>query len=153
MKRWVEHEGEIREIDTGNVDLKAHDLCNGVKIVLYEGKPVLFRTSISEGRVLVETPEAHMSVKVYKAPPSLTRTERSHSVQHIKSPMPALVVSVERGVGEEVKKGDTVIVIEAMKMRTQLKAHIDGKVTHVYVEPGVSVSKGQLLAVIEAGEV
>ncbi len=152
MKRWVEHEGEIREIDLSGVDLRAHDLCNGVKIILYEGRPMLFRTSVAEGRVLVETPEAHMSVKVYKAPPSLTRSERSHSVQHIKSPMPALVVSVEKGVGEKVKRGDTVVVIEAMKMRTQLKARIDGRVTHVYVEPGVSVSKGQLLAVVEAGE-
>ena len=151
MKRWVEHGGEIKEIEIGE-GLKAHDLCNGVKITFVDGRPVLFRTAAVEDGVLVETPDTHMVVKVYKAPPSLTRTERSHSVQHIKSPMPALVVAVEKNVGDEVKKGDTVVVIEAMKMRTQLKSHLDGRVTHIYVEPGVSVSKGQLLAVVEAGE-
>jgi len=42
-----------------------------------------------------------------------------------------------------------VITIEAMKMRTQLKSRIDGVVKSVYVSPGVSVNKGQILAVIE----
>ncbi|NPA79737.1 MAG: acetyl-CoA carboxylase biotin carboxyl carrier protein subunit [Thermotogae bacterium] len=150
MKRWVEHDGKLHEIDLRKRELKVHDLCNGVKITLLDGRPILFRTSNADGRILVETPEAHATVKVYKAPPSLTRASESKSVQQIKSPMPALVVSVEKKVGDRVKKGDTVVVIEAMKMRTQLKAHIDGVVTHVYVQPGVSVSKGQLLAVVEA---
>ncbi len=150
MKRWVEHNGKIHEIDLKNGEIKAHDLCNGVKITFINGRPVLFRTSRTGEGVLVETPDAHATVKVYKAPPSLTKEQRSHSVQHIKSPMPALVVAVEKKVGDRVKRGDTVVVIEAMKMRTQLKAHIDGKVTHVYVDPGISVSKGQPLAVIES---
>lgn len=150
MKRWVEHEGKIHEIDLKEGGIKAHPLCNGIKITLINGKPVLFRTASVEDGILVETPDAHVVVRVYKAPPSVSRMERSHSVQHIKSPMPALVVAVEKKVGDRVKKGDVVVVIEAMKMRTQLKAHIDGVVTHVYVEPGVSVSKGQLLAVVEA---
>jgi biotin carboxyl carrier protein len=63
--------------------------------------------------------------------------------------MPSLVVEVNKKAGERVKKGETVITIEAMKMRTQLKSRIDGVVKSVYVSPGVSVNKGQILAVIE----
>ncbi|NPB04351.1 MAG: hypothetical protein GXO39_08080 [Thermotogae bacterium] len=149
-KRWVEHKGKIHEIDLEKYDLKVHELCNGVMITFIDGKPVLFRVSDTSGYRVVETPDLHATLKVYKAPPSVSRKAESHKVQTIRAPMPALVVSVEKRVGEPVKRGETVVVIEAMKMRTQLKAHIDGVVTHIYVQPGVSVSKGQPLAVIEA---
>ena len=52
-------------------------------------------------------------------------------------------------VGDEVKEGDGVIVIEAMKMENELKAGIDGVVKEILVEEGKAVEGGTMLVVIE----
>ncbi len=63
----------------------------------------------------------------------------------LKSPMPGLIVSVEVGPGDTVQKGDTLIILEAMKMENSLKASADGVVSEILVEPSSSVEKGQTL--------
>ena len=66
----------------------------------------------------------------------------------IKSPMPGIIVAVPAVVGEPIKKGDTVIILESMKMENELKSPIDGVLTKVMVEAGDSVEKGLKMAVI-----
>jgi biotin carboxyl carrier protein len=66
----------------------------------------------------------------------------------IKSPMPGLIIDVPVQVGQAVKKGDQVIILESMKMENELRSPRDGFVTHVYVEQGASVEKDQVLATI-----
>ncbi len=64
------------------------------------------------------------------------------------APMPGMIVSVAKNVGDKVEKGDTVIVLEAMKMENALPAPISGTVKAVNVAQGASVAKGAVLAVI-----
>ncbi len=66
----------------------------------------------------------------------------------IKSPMPGIIVTVPAVVGEPIKKGDTVIILESMKMENELKSPIDGILIKVMVEAGDSVEKGLKMAVI-----
>ncbi len=66
----------------------------------------------------------------------------------IKSPMPGIIVAVPVDAGELVKKGDTIIILESMKMENELKSPIDGIVTKIMVEAGDSVEKGFKMAVI-----
>lgn len=65
-------------------------------------------------------------------------------------PMQGTIVKVEVEVGQAVSKGDTVVVLEAMKMENNVAADIDGTVTAVNVEAGASVTSGQVVVVIEA---
>ncbi|MGB3410156.1 MAG: biotin carboxylase N-terminal domain-containing protein [Microthrixaceae bacterium] len=65
-------------------------------------------------------------------------------------PMQGTIVKVEVEVGQSVSKGDTVVVLEAMKMENNVAADIDGTVTAVNVESGASVTSGQVVVVIEA---
>ncbi|MBL7811956.1 MAG: acetyl-CoA carboxylase biotin carboxyl carrier protein subunit [Bacteroidetes bacterium] len=65
--------------------------------------------------------------------------------QTIKAPMPGLVLDVCTEPGMEVKKGDKVLVLEAMKMENIIKAQGDGIVGKVLVEKGQAVDKNQLL--------
>ena len=67
----------------------------------------------------------------------------------IKAPMPGLVVKVTTEVGQDVKKGERLLVLEAMKMENDVKAPRDGKVTKLAVGPGDVVEGGRELAVIE----
>ncbi len=67
----------------------------------------------------------------------------------IKSPLPGVITEIKVAVGDEVKAGDTVVVLEAMKMANNLDAEKDGKVTAVLVKEGESVMEDTPLVVIE----
>jgi biotin carboxyl carrier protein len=67
----------------------------------------------------------------------------------VQSPMPGKVVKVMVAVGEEVKAGQGVIIVEAMKMENELKAPRDGKVKALAVKEGQAVEAGQTLATLD----
>ncbi|MFO7884233.1 MAG: acetyl-CoA carboxylase biotin carboxyl carrier protein subunit [Desulfobacteraceae bacterium] len=64
-------------------------------------------------------------------------------------PMPAVVIQVPVSKGDRVKKGDTVVVVSAMKMETSLKAPYSGRITRIGVTAGDKVMPGDILADIE----
>ncbi len=66
----------------------------------------------------------------------------------ITAPMPGKVVDVKVSKGDTVRKGQAVIVVEAMKMQNELPSLIDGKVEEIAVKAGDTVESGQKLVVI-----
>ncbi|WP_369962846.1 biotin carboxylase N-terminal domain-containing protein [Leifsonia sp. EB34] len=84
---------------------------------------------------------------------ALAARERGEAAAHpeVRSPMPGTVVAVPVASGAEVEAGDTVAVVEAMKMEHRLVAPIAGTVT-VKVAPGDLVKLDQLVAVVDAPE-
>ena len=67
----------------------------------------------------------------------------------VKAPLPGVITDIKVSVGQEVKKGDVVIVLEAMKMANNLEAERDGKVTAICVKTGENVMEDAPLVVIE----
>ena len=67
----------------------------------------------------------------------------------IKAPLPGVITDIKVAVGDEVQAGDTVIVLEAMKMANALQAEKAGKVTAICVKIGESVMEDDALVVIE----
>ena len=67
----------------------------------------------------------------------------------VKAPLPGTIIEVKVNVGDEVKAGDTVVVLEAMKMANNLEAENSGKVTQICVQAGQSVMEGDALVVFE----
>ncbi|MGB3463774.1 MAG: biotin/lipoyl-containing protein [Cyclobacteriaceae bacterium] len=63
----------------------------------------------------------------------------------IKAPMPGLIIDVLARTGDEVKKGDPILILEAMKMENVIKSPIDGKIEEVFVSQGESVEKNKIL--------
>jgi biotin carboxyl carrier protein len=68
----------------------------------------------------------------------------------VRAPMPGLVVRVEVEVGEAVRAGQGVAIIEAMKMENELKSDAAGTVSRIHVDAGQAVEKGQVLVEFEA---
>ena len=66
-------------------------------------------------------------------------------VNQVKAPMPGLVVKIIVEEGMEVKQGDALLVLEAMKMENILKSPTDGTVKKITVKKGMAVEKNQLL--------
>lgn len=67
----------------------------------------------------------------------------------IKAPLPGVIIEIKVAVGDDVQVGDTVIVLEAMKMANALTAEKAGKVTAICVKVGESVMEDDALVVIE----
>lgn len=66
----------------------------------------------------------------------------------VKAPMPGTIVSVAVSNGQEVKTGDVLVVLEAMKMENEIKAPKDGKIVSVSVNKGDAVESGAELVSI-----
>lgn len=71
-------------------------------------------------------------------------------VAALRAPMPGLVVRVAVGEGDAVEEGDTVLIVEAMKMENELSATGAARVARILAAPGEAVEKGQVL--VEFGE-
>ncbi len=66
-------------------------------------------------------------------------------INEIKAPMPGLVLSILIKEGDEVKKGDSLIILEAMKMENIIKSPTDGIIKKINAIKGIAVEKNQLL--------
>ena len=69
-------------------------------------------------------------------------------VTPVRAPLPGTINAVAVNVGQAVKKGDTVVVLEAMKMENNIGAECDGTITAVHVSKGDSVREGAILVTI-----
>ena len=67
----------------------------------------------------------------------------------VKSPLPGVILEIKVKVGDAVKKGQTVIILEAMKMENNINADKDGTITAINVNKGDSVLEGNDLVIIE----
>lgn len=76
-------------------------------------------------------------VKVDSAVPS--------GAQTIKSPMPGTIIKINVKTGDTVKKGQSLLILEAMKMENDISAPSDGTVASINVAQGVSVNTGDIL--------
>lgn len=68
---------------------------------------------------------------------------------HLKAPMPGLVVDIPVKEGQRINKGDTLVVLEAMKMENSLKAAADATVRKVLVQKGQAVEKNVVLVELD----
>ena len=69
--------------------------------------------------------------------------------ESITSPMPGNILAVNVAAGDTVKKGQVLMILEAMKMENEIMAPCDGKVTAVAVTKGAAVESGALLCTIQ----
>ncbi len=80
---------------------------------------------------------------------TITRPVVAQGASGIKSPLPGVILNINVNVGDTVKKGDTIIILEAMKMENSIKADRDGKIAAINVKQGESVLEGAVLVTIE----
>ena len=66
----------------------------------------------------------------------------------VTSPMPGTILDVKVSAGQSVKKGDTICVLEAMKMENDIPAPCDGVIASINIQKGASVAAGDVLASI-----
>ncbi len=108
-----------------------------------------FEVRVTPGEVRVNGRQLDIRLEDPRAwNPQALRGALAGSAQ-IKAPMPGKVVRILVAPGEEVRAGQGVIVVEAMKMQNELKSPRDGRVTSVAVKENDTVNSGAVLVTIE----
>ena len=80
---------------------------------------------------------------------SLSKISQTAAVNNLTSQIPGRVVSVLGKQGDSVNKGDSIVVLESMKMQVAVKSHKDGRIKEIKVTQGNTVSRNDVIAVIE----
>ncbi len=98
-----------------------------------------------------ESQASSVAAAAEKSVPKSTTSSASVSksvpagAEEIKAPMPGTILKVQVKTGDSVKKGDVMLVLEAMKMENEIAAPRDGTVASVNVETGASVNAGDTM--------
>lgn len=96
-----------------------------------------------------EKPKVTLGKPVAENIEEATPAANVNTANAVKAPLPGTITSIKVKVGDEVKAGDTLLVLEAMKMANNIEAEKDGKVTAVCVKEGQSVMEDDALVVVE----
>ncbi|MBC6110637.1 acetyl-CoA carboxylase biotin carboxyl carrier protein subunit [Pedobacter fastidiosus] len=149
----IDKKGTDLFIDNELLKLDLSDLGNHATHVIYKNKS--FNTEVVE----VNMPDKTCTIKVNGNIYSLKIEDQfdqllkqlgldnlaSAKVLEIKAPMPGLVLKVIVEEGMEIKKGDNLLILEAMKMENILKSSTDGIIKKISVKQGDKVEKNQIL--------
>ena len=95
----------------------------------------------------VESSAARTPIAAVSAP--LAQATSVEEAKVCRSPVSGIVASVTAQPGQALQVGDVLLVLEAMKMETQVTAHVAGKVAAINVKAGDSVQSGQVLVEFE----
>ena len=87
---------------------------------------------------------------IVKTPATTPQSGKKDDLQDaLRSPLPGTIVDIPATVGQEVKEGDTLVVLEAMKMNNNLTAERDGKVKAILISEGEAVKENTPLVTFE----
>jgi biotin carboxyl carrier protein len=145
----------IAKVDGKKYDLDIVNVGKGVYSILFKGKS--YNVELIEGdnskKYFVNTLYKSFNLEVIDAE-SRYIASRNKSIlgeegNVISSPMPGKVVKILVNDNDQVKAGDTVIIVSAMKMESEYKAASDGTIKEIMVKEGDTVASNQPLVIIE----
>lgn len=121
-----------------------------------EDKKVFFANiAVSKNEATVWRPQGMVTLGVeseYRRIVSKLRGQDVASENNVLAKMPGKIVKIVAKVGDEIKKGTSLLVMEAMKMENEIRATAPAKITNICVKEGQAVETGALLMELELGE-
>ena len=133
-------------------DVDARQAAEGIWSLVIGTASHVVDVSERDGVSVVEVDGETYRIRVEEETRYIIRTRGGKAAtggQVLRAPMPGKVVHVEVEVGQAVKPGDALIVLEAMKMENEFRATVTGTVKEIRVQPGQTVNPGDPLVVIE----
>lgn len=152
LRVWLN--GKERQVDV-------QDLPGGMQSLLIDG--VSYDVDFEQAKAKTELETALNVLVHHSVVPVTVMNERHHRLQElagssaaglssgeISSPMPGKVIKYLVAAGEQVKSGQGLVVVEAMKMENEISSPLDGEVSELRAEPGAAVESGAILMLIKA---
>jgi biotin carboxyl carrier protein len=124
----------------------------GIWAILLDGASHVADVTEQDGSFLVDVGGERYTIRVEEESRYIIRIRGAQGGaggQVLKAPMPGKVTLIVATVGQAVKPGDGLIVLEAMKMENEFKAHVLGTVKEIRVAVGQPVNAGDVLVIIE----
>ena len=144
----VDYDVEIEEVE-GNV---AKVVVNGIRFDVELKQPINPTSTLKKVRVEAPKPVARPSVApaaaAAPAPAPAAAAAAAGAGSPIKAPLPGTIIELKVNVGDTVKQGDVVLVLEAMKMQNNIESEYNGTVTSITVKQGETVMEGAVLLTI-----
>ena len=113
------------------------------EIISHQGKNILLKIDGHEVQVMIKDKLDLLLEKLGM------NTKLGKVIKEIKAPMPGLIHDVLVIVGQQVKKGDSLIILEAMKMENLIKAPSDIEVKQIFIKQGDNVEKDQPMMIFK----
>ena len=92
--------------------------------------------------------EAKGEIKADATPSEPQTQAQAKAGTELKAPMAGTILKVNVNVGDQIKKGDVVCILEAMKLENEIRSGFDGKVIQIVASKGTQVAKGQTLIIL-----
>lgn len=140
----VDYEVEIEEME-GNV---AKVSVNGIPFEVELKQPINPAKAITRPKVVAPAPAPAAAAPAAPVARPAAPAAPAGAGSPVKAPLPGTISSVNVKVGDKVNVGDTVVVLEAMKMQNNIEAENSGTVTSILVNQGDSVMEGATLITI-----
>ncbi|MBV3428332.1 biotin/lipoyl-binding protein [Prevotella copri] len=142
--KGVDYEVEIQDIE-GNI---ANVTVNGIPFEVEMKQPV--KAGKQKVKLSGEQKEsAPTATPTATATPAATTTAAAASGKPVVAPLPGTINEIKVKVGDKVNAGDTVVILEAMKMQNNIEAETSGTITSINVNKGDAVMEGDTLVTIK----
>ena len=136
----VDYDVEIEEVE-GNI---AKVNVNGIRFDVEMKQPINPASTLKKVHVQAPKPVSRPSV----APAAQAAPAPAGAGSPVKAPLPGTITEVKVNVGDTVKVGDVVLVLEAMKMQNNIESEYEGTVTSITTKQGETVMEGAVLMTI-----
>ncbi len=134
----------------GNVyKVHIHSVVDDVAEVEVNGTPYNVKMEKPAKKEVVTIKRPAQAPTTSTGAPVVTRQAASSTPGAVKSPLPGVILEVKCKVGDTVKRGQVLFILEAMKMENNIPADREGKIVDIKVHKGDSVLEGADLVVIE----
>ena len=138
----VDYDVEIENVE-GNV---AKVTVNGIPFEVETKQPI---KAAPKAKVKVEAPKPVAAAPAQPAPqPAAQPAAAAGAGTKVTAPLPGTITEVCVTVGQQVKEGQTVVILEAMKMQNNIEAETTGTITSIMVKQGDTVMEGSVLVTI-----
>ncbi len=139
----IDYEVEIVDVE-GNI---AKVNVNGIPFEVEMKQPINPATVQSKPKTVVHPPVNDTTDKPTPAPQPKKKSADSAGTK-VTAPLPGTITEIRVSVGDTVKQGKCVVILEAMKMQNKIEAECDGTITSINVSKGDTVMEGDTLVVI-----
>ncbi|MBN2213411.1 MAG: acetyl-CoA carboxylase biotin carboxyl carrier protein subunit [Bacteroidales bacterium] len=142
-------------INSKKTDIKIFESDDGFTYLLYKNKKYLVEiTEKSQNKYTVmingvsysftvESPISYMRKKY------LDKQQVQCKIEKVNAPMPGKIIELLVEENAEIKEGEPIAILEAMKMQNEISSHVSGRVKKIHVRQNDSVAKGELIIEIE----
>lgn len=124
------------------------DIENNMAQVEVNGTPYKVEMEQTVAPVAVSTPRPSAAPRTISGEKVIAKPTTTGGAGAIKAPLPGVVLDIKVNVGDTVNAGDTVVILEAMKMENNINADKSGVVKSISVNKGDSVLEGAELLII-----